>query len=380
MHSEKTVTRRQLMKVSVASASSMAAAMVLPGFGPGRSLPADGGDTATQAVTKQRSPAAPRVRGPFPILSTPYTDSGEVDFEVLARSARYADWCESPGIIWPQSNDSIDLLTTEEKLKGMEVLAKTARDFRTTALCLGVQGKDTDDMLVYAKHAEKLSPEAIISRPPDSGRTQDDLRQYWRALASVTKRPVILQTTGSGGRYQGPAPSIELMTELADEFPNFGYVKEEAGNVIARTRKLLATPSIRRVFSARGGNGWLYEARLGTEGLITERMAYADLLANMWKLMQSGNDPAALKDAYSKFTLMLNLRHTHGGGLRGYHLYVLKMRGVFRNTLSRHYGASSSIPEKPIIRDINLSTEAIAEIEWRFQSLQPYLKQFKFDG
>ena len=40
-------------------------------------------------------------------------------------------------MIWPQSGDSVDLLTPDEKLQGMEVLAKTARHLQTTALCLG---------------------------------------------------------------------------------------------------------------------------------------------------------------------------------------------------------------------------------------------------
>ena len=103
------------------------------------------------------------------------------------------------------------------------------------------------------------------------------------------------------------------MIELAKEFPNFGYVKEESGNVIARIRTLLASPAIRTVFSARGGFGWLYESRLGTEGLVTERTPYADILAQIWKLMKSGSDPARLKDMYSKLTLMWNLSRTHPG-------------------------------------------------------------------
>lgn len=80
-----------------------------------------------------RSADFPRFRGPFPILSTPYKTDGAVDFEVLARSARFMDWCESPGMIWPQSNDSIDLLTQDEKLEGMEVLARTCGHLKTTA-------------------------------------------------------------------------------------------------------------------------------------------------------------------------------------------------------------------------------------------------------
>ena len=180
------ISRRIMLKTAAIGASSVATGGLVPTASDAETP----NTTARQAPVKLRSGDYPRFRGPFPILSTPYTDSGAVDFEVLARSARFVDWCESPGMIWPQSNDSIDLLTQDEKLEGMATLAKTSRDLKTTALCLGVQGKDTDDMLVYARHAKRLAPTAVISRPPDTGKTQDDLRQYWRALAEViTDRP-----------------------------------------------------------------------------------------------------------------------------------------------------------------------------------------------
>lgn len=325
-----------------------------------------------------RSADSPRFRGPFPILSTPFKADGAVDFEVLARSARFMDWCESPGMIWPQSNDSVDLLTQDEKLEGMELLARTSINLKTTALCLGVQGKDTDDMLVYAKHAKTLKSVAIISRPPDTGKTQEELRQYWRALAKIiTDRPVMIQTTARTG---GVGPSTALLIELAREFPNFGFVKEEANPVIPRTRELLASQAIRSVFSARGGYGWLYESRLGTEGLVTERSAYADLLAKIWRLMRSGSDPALLKDLYAKLLLMLGLEHTHPGNLRGYSLYLLKLRGVLDTLTSREYGPGGSTPAKPIISHLQLSQDEIAEIEWRFEELKPHLKPGRFEG
>ena len=374
MIEEKLLTRRRMLKTAVIGASGVVAGTLLQ-TPSGATTPKA---TAGQVTVKLRCPDAPRFRGPFPILSTPFTTSGEVDFEVLAREARFADWCRSPGMIWPQSNDSVDLLTQDEKLEGMEVLAKTARDLKTTALCLGVQGRDTDDMLVYAKHAKKLSPTAVISRPPDTGKTQDDLRQYWRALASViTEQPVMIQTTARRG---GATPSTDLLIELAREFPNFGYVKEESYPVVPRIRALLASPLIRSVFSARGAFGWLYESRLGTEGLVTERIAYADILAKIWELMKSGSDPVMLKDMYSKLMLMFNLQHTHPGNLRGYSLYLLKMRGVFRTMISRQYGPNGSTPAKPIVSDLVLSEEEIAEIKWRFESLKPYLKPGKFEG
>lgn len=357
MSTERRITRRGILKAAVGGASAMVGGAVLRGSEPAAAPNAD-----------------PKVQGPFLILTTPFTSSGAVDFEALAKEARFVDWCGCPGMIWPQSGDSVDLLTTEEKLEGMEVLTRASRG-RRTALCLGVQGKDTDEMLVFARHAEKLAPAAIISRPPDSGTTEDDMRQYWRALARVATRPVIIQTTG-GVAYKGRSPSLELLIELAKEFPHFGYVKEEAGNVIARTRALLAAkPPIRRVFSARGGYGWLYELRLGSEGLITERAMYADVLTRIWELHQSGSDPAAVRDAYGKFLLMTNLSETiPGGSLRGAHLYVWKKRGVLGTMVSRHYGPNNTVPASPVFSELKLNDEDIAEIEYRFEGLKPYFK------
>ena len=348
----KHLTRRQLLGTTISGASALWA---------GNRLHA--------------AEAAPQVRGPFPILSTPFTDSGAVDYEVLANQARFVDWGGCPGMIWPQSGDSVDLLTMDEKLRGMEVLAETSRNLRTTVLCLGVQGRDTEEMLVYAQHAEKLAPAAIISRPPDSGRTEEDLRQYWRELAKVAKRPVIFQTTG-GVAYKGPVPSVKLMIELAKEFPHFGYIKEEAAPIIARTKELCAAkPNIRRVFSARGAHGWLYESRLGTEGLITERAVYADVLTRIWDLMEGGKDPDTVRDIYAKLLLLFNLgQHLPGGDLRGFQLHLWKKRGVFKNMISRQYGSNRSIPDKPIFAELKLTADEIAEIDFRFEALRPYLK------
>jgi 4-hydroxy-tetrahydrodipicolinate synthase len=347
----KHITRRKLFQVAMSGASATWAGNLL-----------------------HAADADARVRGPFPILSTPFTDAGAVDYEVLANQARFVDWGGCPGMIWPQSGDSVDLLTMDEKLRGMEVLAETSRGLKT-ALCLGVQGRDTEEMLVYARHAEKLAPAAIISRPPDSGRTEDDLRQYWRELAKVAKRPVIFQTTG-GVAYKGPVPSVRLMIELAKEFPHFGYIKEEAAPIIARTKELCAAkPIIRRVFSARGAHGWLYESHLGTEGLITERAVYADVLTRVWDLMQSGKDPDTVRDIHAKLMLLFNLgQHLPGGDLRGFQLHLWKKRGVFKNMISRDYGPNRSIPDKPILSGLKLSADELAEIDFRFEALRPYLK------
>jgi len=94
------------------------------------------------------------------ILSTPFTVSGAVDWEDLAREAEFVDRCGAHGMVWPQGSSGVAFLSMDERLRGMELLAKTMRGKRAV-LGLGVQGKDADEMMEYARRAEEMAPESI---------------------------------------------------------------------------------------------------------------------------------------------------------------------------------------------------------------------------
>ena len=342
-------------------------------------------------VKKADGGGDPRIRGPFPILSTPITQSGNVDYETLSKEANFVDACGVNGMIWPQSDDSIELLNADEKLKGMEVLAQTLQGKNST-IAFGCNGVDKVDLLVYARHVENLASKypttniAIISRPPSNGKSQDDIKNYYLELEKNVNRPVIIQT-GGGIPYKGPVPDVEMMVDLAKRNPKvFGYIKEEMGNVDKCNARMLkevaAKPCVHTVFSAWGGWQWLYQSRqLGSEGLITERPAYSDLLAYIWEQMENGDANGTLNDAYSKYLLMLNLSYFVKGSthdqLRGAHLYVLQMRGIFKNRLSREFEIVKGrrvVPKSMIVKNQELSQSQIDEIEACFSSLRPYLK------
>lgn len=334
---------------------------------------------ASTAFAGPATDADPKIRGPFLILSTPFTSSGEVDWEDLAREAAFADWCGCSGMIWAQSGDDMQLLTKEERMRGMEVLAKACKG-RRAVLCLGVQGKDTAEMLEFARHAESLAPGAIISRPADTGKSLEDMREYYRELAKVARRPVIIQTTGGGTyggpSYKGPAPSIELMVELAREFSHFGYVKEEHTPIAERIQQLVKQqPPIRRVFAAMGGLNWLYELRLGAEGLITERMVYADALMQLWNSYRG--DRKRARDIFEKFISITSLSRDIPPGLRGFQLYLFKKRGVFKTMVSRYRKPGET---RVYHQELILSPVQIEEVEFRFEALKPYMRSGKFTG
>jgi dihydrodipicolinate synthase/N-acetylneuraminate lyase len=301
-----------------------------------------------------KAPQAKTMQGAFIILTTPYTASKEVDYEDLTREVAFLDRCGVQGLVWPQFSSELVKLSQAERMRGMDVLAKAAQG-RSPVLVFGVQGADTAEMLEYAQHAESLAPDAMIAIPPTKAKSLDDYREYYRGLCKLAKRPVFTQTSGGA---PGLELSVDFMVDLAREFPNFGYIKEEHDPVIARMRALIAhrPDPIKRVFGASFGTGSLYEMRVGSDGTITGGAMYADIYAQLWNLHWQ-NKMAEKRDLFSKLSLMLNLDHD----IPGARLYLMKKRGIFKTTVSR-------------LKDTQVTPEEIAEIEYRFEALKPWLR------
>ena len=310
-----------------------------------------GSGLAVSGAEKQESTQA--LQGAFMILSTPYTPSKAVDYEDLAAEVDFLVRCGVQGLVWPQNASEQSKLTKEERKRGMEVIAKAARG-KPPSLVLGVQGRDTSEMLEYARHAESLAPDAMIAIPPTNAASLDDYREYYRALAKTTKRPIFIQTSGGARNVE---PTVDFIIDLARELPNFGYIKEEYDPVIPRMREEIKhrPDPIKRVFCANRGSSLLYELRLGSDGTIIGGTPYADVFARLWSLHQQNKLPDQ-RELFSKLLLMLNLDER----IPGVRPYILKKRGIFKTTVTRQ-------------GDHQLTLEAIAEIEFNFEGLKPYL-------
>jgi dihydrodipicolinate synthase/N-acetylneuraminate lyase len=296
--------------------------------------------------------ASKPLRGIFIILSTPYTEDKAIDYEDLAAEVNFMDHCGVQGMVWPQMASEYTGLTREERFRGMEVLAKGAKG-RRPALVLGVQGANVEAALEYARRAEALEPDALIAIPPTEAHSINDFREYYRALGRIAKRPFFIQTTGGA---KSIVPEVSLLTELAQDFPNFGYVKEEYTPVVQRMSELAAhRPAIKGVFSGNAGTDLLYEMRLGFDGTMPGA-PYADVYAQVWDLYHGGEQQKA-RELFGKLLLMINV----DAQIPGARQYMMKRRGVFKTTASREL-------------DVKLSPEAIQEIEFNFEALRPYLR------
>ena len=330
--------------------------------------------------------SADPIRGPFPLLCTPWTAEGALDCDVLAKEAAFMSRCGVAGVIWPTAGEVADLVKEGEYVKGLDALAARAAqpDFaaRLTAICPGKTSADAlarvaEVNAAMARHGVKM---AILARPPDDAKTQAEIEAHYRELAKIAKCPVIIQT------YNGksPQPDVALLVRLAKDYPDvYGYVKEESpgGQVNGRIAELVAAkPAIKTVFSGWGAKGWLYQSRvLGTEGIVTQRPAYSDLLAAMFEEQQKGDPDGRLTGIYEKYLLMINMGDTFGGTadqMRGPHLYVLQKRGVFVNTYTRRRPKKGEAADgrKWIVDEVKLTDREKAEIDRRLESCRPYLR------
>jgi len=307
------------------------------------------------AALSPRLPAAAQdkpMRGVFIIMATPYTESAAVDYEDLTREVEFLDRCGVQGMVWPQLASEYTKLTREERLRGMEAIGKAAKGKRP-ALVLGVQGPNKAAALAYLEKAESIAPDALIAIPPTEAKSLDDFRDYYRALARATRRPLFVQTTGGA---KGVVPTTELLVELAKEFPHCGYVKEEQAPVIERMQALGKNrPAIKSIFSGAAGKGMLYEMRMGFDGTMPGA-PYSDIYAQIWNLYQSGKRDQA-RELFGRLLVLINME-TQAAGTRQ---YIMKKRGVFKTTMSRQ-------------KEGHLTPEAMAEIDFNFEGLRPYLK------
>lgn len=310
--------------------------------------------------------AAVEIGGPFPLLCTPYGEDGSLDCATLAREARFVADAGAHGIIWPPAEDAMKLLTPEEERRGWEAIA-AALDGRRAWFSPCCPGKDVPDMLRRVADVEAIAAKhptlrtTMLVRMVNDAKTDADYTRQYDTLAAKTRLPVIIQTYNA----VSPMPSADCLIDLAKRHPRtYGWFKVEgtgAGIVPCMRALVAAKPVVKTVFTGWGGRDWLYHyRRIGTRGVITQRPMYADLLSAIWRALEAG-DPKA-DELFAKFMYLRNLEDSvPAPHMRGWNLYVLKKRGVFKNMLSRAVGKDG----KRTVTDVKLRPEDLAEIEAR---------------
>jgi 4-hydroxy-tetrahydrodipicolinate synthase len=260
---------------------------------------------------------AKAMRGIFPIMQTPYTESGQLDTEVLAKELKFLDRAGAHGVVWPQLASEWSELKPDERSAGAETIIAAAKGARC-AVVLGVQGPDMEAAGRYARQAEKLGPDAIIALPPRDSSNLDRVADYYRAIAKECALPLVVQTIGD--------MSVEFVLRMRKDIPTLRFVKDEAGHTLSRISEYQRVAPDLVVFTGAHGKTMIDELSRGASGTMPAA-SFADLYVQLWNYWQAGKREKAMEDL-SRISLLVNQLSAYGMPSMK---YILHLRGVFPN-------------------------------------------------
>lgn len=264
--------------------------------------------------------------GIFGILQTPFTSSNAMDEEDLARQVDFCVRCGAHGLVWPQLAAEFYLLSEEERMRGAEVIIRSAAGRRPVVI--GVQEPYKSIAVKLARHAENKGANAIIALPPFLGGAGLEIASdYYRSLAQAVHLPIFVQNSGSPW---GPGMPTEFIIKQAREFPQLAYVKEEVSPVPHRLEVYAKSGAIKGIFSGNAGMNLLNEMPRGSSGTMPA-CAFIDINAQVYDLAAAGKTKEAY-DLFQKLLPMINLEDTYG---TVFAKSVLVRRGIFKTARMR---------------------------------------------
>lgn len=257
------------------------------------------------------------LRGIFPILQSPYLDSGHLDTETLAKEVKFLDTIGVHGVVWPQLASEWSELKPQERSAGAESIMAAAKGARCVVV-LGVQGPDLEAARRYARQTEKLGPAAIIALPPRDSSNLDRVADYYRGIAKECALPLFVQTIGD--------MSVEFVLRMKKDIPTLRFVKDEAGHTLSRISEYRRIAPDLVVFTGAHGKTMIDELSRGASGTMPAA-SFADLYVQLWNAWQVGKREEAMEDL-SRISLLVNQVSAYGlPSLK----YILHLRGVFPN-------------------------------------------------
>ena len=133
----------------------------------------------------------PRFGRVLTAMVTPFTASGDVDYEEAARLAVWLTGHGSDGLVVTGTTGESATLNREEKLR----LYKTVREAVAPKhqILAGTGSYDTSETVVLSLEAEEMGVDGLLVVTPYYNRpSQEGLFQHYKAVAEATELPVVL--------------------------------------------------------------------------------------------------------------------------------------------------------------------------------------------
>ncbi|MFV0382976.1 dihydrodipicolinate synthase family protein [Paracoccus sp. (in: a-proteobacteria)] len=263
--------------------------------------------------------------GILPVLPTPFTAAGSVDFAAMAGLVEFARDARVSGVVFPGFASEVEHLTGEERRAALaEVVRAVDNAFPVVA---GASAGTAAEVITHGWEARDLGLRWLMIQPPKSvGAGAGEVIAFFAEItASLPDTRIVLQNAPAPrGSDLLPGTILEIVRAV----PQIAYVKEET---------LPAGPAISAILAGRpahllgviGGGGARYildEYRRGACAAMPAVEIAAEHVAmdRAWR----GGDPARARDLYVRTLPLLTLQAVYRMRLTK---HVMMRRGVLAN-------------------------------------------------
>jgi 4-hydroxy-2-oxoglutarate aldolase len=220
--------------------------------------------------------------GVFAPITTPFTESGAVDYEGLKSNMKKYAGTKLAGYLALGSNGENKSLTMEEKFKVLDTIVKNKG--AQQAVMAGCIAESTVETIFIAKKAEEIGADFITLLPPNyfkAQMTDPVLTTYFSDVAEAVGKPCLL--------YNAPQFSggMVLSTKLVKQLSAHGNIVgvKDSSNAASIEDYLISCPEDFAILA--GSVNYMVSAMLNGAlgGIISLGNAFPDACWKLWHLI-----------------------------------------------------------------------------------------------
>ncbi len=277
-------------------------------------------------------PSAPRYQGLFPVVPTPFTESGELD---LVSQKRCIDFMIDGG-----SNGLAILANFSEQF----LLADDERELLTRTILEHVSGRvpvivttthfSTRICAERSRRAQDMGAAMLMVMPPYHGATfrvpEPQIHEFYARLSDAVDIPIMIQDAPAAGTPMSAA----FLARMAQEIEHVAYFKIETAGAAAKLRELirLGGSAIEGPWDGEEAITLLPDLEAGATGAMTGG-GFPDGIRPILDAYRAGRRDEAIA-LYERWLPLINLENRQCGPLAAKSL--MREGGVIACEAPRH--------------------------------------------
>jgi dihydrodipicolinate synthase/N-acetylneuraminate lyase len=274
----------------------------------------------------------PRYQGLFPVVPTPFTDTGELDLESQKRCVDFMIDAGSTGLCI--------LANFSEQF----VLSDAERETLTRAILEHVAGRvpvivttthySTQICIERSQLAQQLGAAMVMVMPPYHGATfrvsEGQIESFYQRLSDAINIPIMIQDAP----VAGTPLSVPFLARMANSIANVKYFKLEMPQAAAKMRELIRVggAAIEGPWDGEEAITLLADLDAGATGAMTGG-GFPDGIRKIFDAFHAGDRETAVVE-YGRWLPLINYENRQGGILTAKAL--MKAGGVINSDAPRH--------------------------------------------